>query len=377
MRKILFQTSLLFIGIAFISGGCNSANSTDKAPAKIPFMAYCNEKGNKVVAKMAFWDLKNSNVKLSNKSIYEAKPNEYFDSVNPKYWDGDKRLVLNEISAPSPAYKKQAKVEKNNEDLIYGRNIKAERFANRTDGLGRVTNYRLFLYDSRGVTKKNTSFLFKTKDEKGATVVVGEDDYPSMIDYDPTTGAITFIFKYFFETHTSIYAAKCNVKNLDKKNWEEVILAKEIETGGNYTPYPVNSVLIDDKYYIQSHLSFAEVDFRKKESRLLDDMVKECKGLVKEGGFEPGYPKDILPIGVYKNSLILDVQVSTDIDIEHLICAYRNNEFAGAIHIKNNRTWEVIDSNKKTTAKINVKNKNLYREFGTDFLVFPSAGSVF
>ena len=76
------------------------------------------------------------------------------------------------------------------------------------------------------------------------TEEVGEQDYPSNIDYDSKTGEITFIYRYYFEKYSSIFVAKCNVENIEKVSWEEIKLSEEVRTVGIYTPCPNNSVLI-------------------------------------------------------------------------------------------------------------------------------------
>lgn len=350
------------------------SNEANEVQEIIPFLTFSNDSNNKVLAKLSYWNLKNSTVDFTDKVVYTAVPTESNDFIEPVVWDGDKRFVLHKTSSSEEEFKENAKVIENyTMNTIYGRNIEAVK---NMDIDGKTKDYSLLLNSENGIIEKKVAFLLSIKDEKNNDIVVGEQDIPSYIDYDDKTGEITFIFKYFFETYTNIYVARCNVNNTDMIGWKEIMLSEEIKTGGNYTPYPNNSVLIGSKYYIQSLSSFAEVDLDKKASNTLDDLSKECRSVVKEGSFEPDFPKDILPVGVYKDILILNLPISMDADIEYLMCAYRGNEFLGAIHLKNDETWNIIDSNKKVISEINVKDKGLYKRFNCHYLYFPWVSNI-
>ncbi|KXG74882.1 hypothetical protein [Thermotalea metallivorans] len=380
MKKFL----LLLIGLMFLVSSCypvknsvgTQGNRSEESQRLIPFLAYYHEPDNKVAAKLAYWDLNHNKVNFTDKLVYIA---EDLNFVEPVIWDGNSRLVLRKTSYPADEFKEKTEFIKDyTMNTVYGRNIEAKRNLddNPDPVQQKVKDYSLYLHNNHGIIERKAVFLLKTKDDKGNDVVIGEEDYPSYVDYNKETGEITFIFKYFFETHTSIYVAKCNAANINKIHWDEIRLTKGIKTGGNYTPYPNNSVLIGSKYYIQSFLSLAEIDLNKKESKVLDHMAKECRSIVKEGSFVPEFPKDILPIGVYEDVLILSLPVSTDTGIEYLLCAFQNNEFQGAIHLKIDDTWNVIDSNKKNVSEISVKDKKLFKRFNAAFLYFPFLGNV-
>ncbi|WP_256961495.1 hypothetical protein [Thermoanaerobacterium thermosaccharolyticum] len=97
---------------------------------------------------------------------------------------------------------------------------------------------------------------------------------------------------------------------------------------------------------------------------------------MKEGSFKPDYSKDITPVGKYKDVLILNLPISTDTNVEPLICAFKDNKLLGAIHLKSDDTWDVIGPDKKVTSEINVKDKNLYKEFGADLMYFPGREDI-
>jgi len=349
-------------------------NEANEAQELIPFLTFYNDSNNKVLAKLSYWNLKNSTIDFTDKLVYTALPTESNDFIEPVVWDGDKRIVLHKTSSSEGEFKEKAKVIENyTMNTIYGRNIEAVK---NMDSAGNAKDYNLFLNGEKGIIEKKAVFLLRIKDDKNNDIVVGEQDVPSYIDYDDKTGEITFIFKYYFATYINIYVARCNVNNMDMIGWKEIKLSEQIQTGGNYTPYPNNSALIGSKYYIQSLLSFAEVDLDKKASKTLDDLSKECRSVVKEGSFKPDFPKDILPVGVYNDILILNLPISTDTDLEYLMCAYRGEEFLGAIHLKGDGTWNIINSDKKVITEINAKDKGMYKRFNSDYLYFPWAGNI-
>lgn len=379
MKKII----ILIVGLMLLISGCDSGKDSkqvqviesEKEQAEVPFLAYYNDKeGKEVIAKISYWDLKNNSVSFTDKIVYTTLRNET-SIVQPIMWDGNKKIVLFKNSAPDNKYKDNAKVIKDYQvDTIYGRNIEARRNSDKDDNR-KNKDYNLYLNSENGIIEKKAAFLFKTKDENNNDILVGEMDIPSYVDYNKKTGEITFIFKYFFQTHSSLFVANCNVDNIEKINWQEIKLFEEIHTGGELTPFPNNSALIGTKYYIQSSLSFAEVDLGKMESRVLDDVNKTCRSIVKEGDFVPDYPKEIKPVGIYDDILILNVPVSSDTGMEYLICAFKNNIFLGAIHLRYNDMWSIIDQNKKIIKEINVKDKDLYKEFNLNFLYFPFYGA--
>lgn len=374
---------LLLISLILLVSGCDSPRDSVKDSVKtqvsVPFLTYYKESSNKVTAKLSYWDANNGRITFTDQLVYTAIPTEKNNRVEPIIWDGNKKIILHKTSYSDGEFKEKAEIIKMyTMNTIYGRNIQAKR--NLDDNADpvkkKVVDYTLYLNDENGIIEKKLAFLLKTKDDKNNYIVVGEDDIPSYVDYNKKTGEITFIFKYFFETHTSIYVARCNVHNIEKINWDEIRLSKAIKTGGNYTPYPNNSALIGSKYYIQSFLNLAEVDLEKKESKTLDNINKECRSIVKEGVFEPDFPKDIIPVGVYEDVLILNVPVSTDTNLEYLMCAYKNNEFLGAIHLKSDDTWNVINSDKKVVSVINMRDKSLFKMWGVHYLYFPFLGNV-
>ena len=368
---------LMVFALIFIVTGCYTVDNTkvteNKSPKsgieeiKIPFLIYTNEPDNKHSAMLAYWDLNNVKVNLTKKTVYISEDPNF---VTPLFWDGDSRIVLRKTSYPTHEYKDKAEIVKSNDmNTVYGKDIEAKRnLDDNTEPVKKVKSYTLYLHNGSNVMEKNVSFLYKTKDDKGNAITVGEYNYPCFIDYDRKTGDLTFIFSYPFDTHTNIYIAKSNVDSIDKISWEEVKLP-----GGGvvYTPGPYNTMLVGSKYYIQCFKTLCEVDLKTKKATLLDDVVKECRNIVKEGSFKPDYSKDITPVGKYKDVLILSLPISTDTNVEPLICAFKDNKLLGAIHLKSNDTWDIISLDKKIVSSMDVKDKNLYKEFGADLMYFP------
>lgn len=350
------------------------ANNLTQADISIPFITYYNEQDNKIAARLSYWDLTNSKIDFTDNIMYTSIPTPHNDFVEPVVWNGREKLVLHKIGTPEGGYREKAEVIENYTlSTIYGRDIEAKMNIN-SDGL--IKDFDLFLYNENEVVEKKAAFLCKTKDNNNNEIIVGEQDIPSFIDYDNKTGEVTFIYKYPFETYFNIYVGKCNINDIEKIKWDEIKLDKAIETGGTYTPYPNNSMLVGSKYYIQSHLSLAVVDLEKKESKVLDSIAKRLKTVVKEGSFNPGFPKDIIPVGIYEDILILSVPISTDTNVDYLICALKNNEFLGAIHIENDDVWNIIDSKNNVKTEINVKGKNLFKKFNKSFIYFPFMSNI-
>ncbi|MBE3592341.1 MAG: hypothetical protein IMW84_05615 [Thermoanaerobacter sp.] len=373
---------LMVFALIFIATGCYNVDNTkvteNKSPKsgieeiKIPFFVYTNESDNKYAARLCYWDLNNVKVNLTEEMVYVSEDRNF---LTPVFWDGDSRIVLRKTSYPTDEYKDRAEIVKSNDmNTVYGKDIKAKRnLDNNSEPIKKVKSYTLYLHNGSDVVEKDVSFLYKTKDDKGNDITVGEYNYPCFIDYDRKTGDITFIFSYPFDTHTNVYIAKSNVDSIDKISWEEVKLP-----GGGvvYTPSPYNTMLIGSKYYIQCFKTLCEVDLKGKKVTLLDDVAKECRSIVREGDFKADYSKDIKPVGKYKDVLILSLPVSTDTNVEPLICALKDNKLLGAIHPKSNDMWDIIGPDKKVASSIDVKDKNLYKEFNADLMYFPNLETI-
>jgi len=373
---------LMVFALIFIATGCYTVDNTkvtekerpksDIEEIKIPFLIYTNEPDNKYAAMLAYWDLNNSKVNLTKKTVYASEDPNF---VTPLFWDGDGRIVLRKTSYPTDEYKDKVDFVKGNDvGMIYGKDIEAKgNVDDNLESIKKVKSYTLYLHNGSDVMEKNVPFLYKTKDDKGNDITVGEYNQPCFIDYDSKTGNITFIFNYPFETHSNIYIAKCNVDNIDKISWDEIRLPGD---GVVYTPCLNNTMLVGSKYYIQCFKTLGEVDLKTKKATLLDDVAKECRSIVKEGSFKPDYSKDITPVGKYKDVLILSLPISTDTNVEPLICAFKDNKLLGAIHLKSDDTWDVISPDKKVVSSMDVKDKNLYKEFGADLMYFPGREDI-
>lgn len=365
MKKII----ILLTSLMLLVSSCTSINDVIQTKIEnediqllVPFLAYYNDSDNKIVAKLSYWDLNSSTINFSEQPIYITPTNNNY--VEPIVWDGNKRLVLHKTSLPDNEFKDITEIIENyTTRTIYGRDIKAIKNTHFSEKTG---NYQIYLYNEDIVVEKKIEFLIISRDDDNNDIIIGTQE-PSYIDYDKISGEITFIFRYPFENHTNIYIAKCNVDNIDKIDWEEIKLSDEIDI---FTPAPNNCALVGQKYYIQSYPELAVIDLEKKEAKMLGEIARKCRSIVEEGSFEPPFPKSIAPIGVFEDILILQVPVSTDVNIEYVICAFQNDKLLGAIHLKND-SWNIIDSENNVISEIDVKNKNLYKQFNTYLLVFP------
>jgi len=300
--------------------------------------------------------------------VYSAKKTPEDDRVEPITWDGNKKLLLHKTSAPEGLYKAESKViEKYTMDSIYGRDITAVK--NLTAD-GKTSDYDLFLNCPDGVVKKKIKAQYQNIDGKKKNIM-GEGDVPCNIDFDRNTGEIRLIFHYYEEGHSFLYIGKCNIADTNNIHWERIVLPDAIETGGGYIPTPYNTVLIGSTYYIEGGPSLVEADIDTGKSMVDDSLINTCKSIVQEGRFVPDFQKGVIPVGVYNDILILRIEVSGDTNLEHLMCAVERGEFKGAIHVKQDEVWEIINSEKEVVSKIDNRNKKLYKEFDIDFIAFP------
>lgn len=372
----------MFITIVVISmfiSGCTNTNSQLNSNAdnqsgssrSIPFLTYYQDENGKIDAKLSMWNIDQGSVTLSDDLVYSAKKAPEDDRVEPITWDGNKKLLLHKTSAPEGLYTAESKViEKYTVDSIYGRDITAVR--NLTAD-GKTSDYDLFLNCSDGVVKKKIKAQYQNIDGKKKNII-GEGDVPCNIDFDRNTGEISLIFHYYEDGHGFLYIGKCNIADTDNIHWKRIVLPDAEETGGGYIPTPYNTVLIGSTCYLQSGPSLTEVDMDTGKYKVDDSLINVCKSTVQEGSFVPDFQKSITPVGVYNDILILSIQVSGETNLEHLICAVEYGEFKGAIHIKQDEVWEVINSEKEVAGIIDNKNKRLYKEFDIDFIAFPILG---
>lgn len=373
MKKIfiiVIVVSMLLTGCAKASTQLNSdADHQLASSGTIPFLTYYQEKDGKIDAKLSMWNIDQGTVTFSDDLVYSAKETPENDRVGMIAWDGNKKLLLNKTSTPEGSYKAEAKViEEYRIDTIYGRDIKAVRNMNAD---GKVSDYDLFLNCSDGVVKKKIKAQYQTIAGEKKNII-GESDMPCNIDFDRNTGELRLIFHYLEERHTILYAGKCNIEDIDDIQWIRIVLPDTAETGSGYIPTPYNTILIGSTYYIQGGSTLVEADIDTGKSKVDSSLINICKSTVQEGSFVPDYQKSVIPVGAYNDVLVLLIEVSGETSIEYLMCAVEHGEFKGAIHIKHDEVWEVINSEKEVVSKIDNRNKKLYKEFDIDFIAFPT-----
>lgn len=373
MKKIFIT---VIVVLMFVTGCTNTSSQLNSntgnqsgSSATIPFLAYYQDQNGKIDAKLSLWNIDQGTVTFSDELVYSAKKTPADNRVEPITWDGDKKLLLHKTSTPEGLYKAESKViEKYTMDSSYGRDITAVR--NLTAD-GKASDYDLFLNCPDGVVKKKIKAQYQNIDGKKKNIM-GEGDVPCNIDFDRNTGEIRLIFHYYEEEHGFLYIGKCNIADTDNIHWKRIVLPDALETGGGYIPTSYNTVLIDSTYYLQSGPTLTEVDIDTGKYKVDDNLINVCKSMVQEGSFVPDHQKRVAPVGVYNDILILRIQVSGETNLEHLMCAVENGEFKGAIHIKNDEVWKVINSEKKVVSIIDNKNKELYKEFDINFIAFPN-----
>jgi len=125
---------LMVFALIFIATGCytvDNAKVTEKESPKsdieeikIPFLIYTNEPDNKHSAMLAYWDLNNAKVNLTEKTVYISEDPNF---VTPLFWDGDGRIVLRKTYYPTDEYKDKADFVKGNDmGMVYGKDIEAK-----------------------------------------------------------------------------------------------------------------------------------------------------------------------------------------------------------------------------------------------------------
>lgn len=368
---------ILLLFIMMISG-CSQkrteSNNTNNMMTKIlPFLYFSNQSEQNVEAKLAAWDLGKGSVSLSDEVVYTASLKEGWD-VEPITWDGKYRLRLNKYCLPSDLYKNTTAFENYSElDTYIGRNIKVKlNWDKNPDPISKkVESYELFLDTKEGLVQKEGKFFFTAKDGS-QEIVVGEGHHLMCVDFNNETGTIKLVFRNIFEVNPRIYVANANIDNLSKVRWEAI----NTSDLGLYFSSPKNIQMDGSKIYAPCFTSLAVINLEEGIAYRLDGAAKDCRSVVKEGSFSPEFSKDILPIGLVNDVLIVRVPVSTDVDLEYLICALKGEAFLGAIHVKNSNEWVVYDSSKKTTSSLKLDELNLYKNFGTDVLQFPAVASL-
>ena len=366
MKKVI----LLIICIILFSG-CTVLNKINQPTTNsniVPFLTYYSE-GNKVFAKLSYWDIDRKQVDLTDQLIYTAIPTVINDNVEPVAWDGGARIVLHDTSYSSAAFKDNSKIIKDySTNNVWGKDIEMK--INR-DPSGIILDYELSLNTYAGTVLEKADLSLKTKDDRNNDIVIGNSDVPCAIDFNKMTGTVTCVFKYIFETYTSIYIAKFNIDEVEKVSWDTVRLLDE-----SFAPYPNNSILLGSKYYIQSERSLTEINLNTLKINNLDTLIQQCRQLMPEGSFIPESPISPMPVGAYGDILIIRLPVYTDTNVEYLFCAFRDDNFLGAIHIKENEVWDIIEVGGDVGTNIDLRNQHIFKSFGLDLIIFPFFSNV-
>lgn len=368
LRKILCAISVTFFLLVFCSCEYSrETNVTEIEGIQIPFLLYENDTNLKLLkSKLAYWSLVDGKIDLED-DLYSVSfsENSPSDFVKPIAWDGT-NFVLHKSVKVNGIDKKNYEIAKSFTMCnTWGRNIKMETILDKS---GQIKEHMMSLKTKDGIIKNKALYLYKkTKDEFGNEFIIGEDS--SCVDFDQETGDIINLCMDRI-SGSNLYVARSNIKNTEDINWTKISFPKKVTSRGNYSPDFTNSILVGNKYYIQTDNGLAEVDIERNKFRLLTEVENECKNIVKEGSFDTGYQEGIRPVGVFKDILILSVPVCSDTSLEFLMCAYKNNKFVGGVHLKRDQKWDIINHKKEIVSTIDFSKKDLEPQLG-EYLTFP------
>lgn len=370
-----YELIVIVLLLISIGGGCtilkNATNVTSEKDLIIPLLTYEKDIGtNKLKANLSYWDLNTGEIDMDKEILYTMELAEQNDRIEPIAWDGT-NLLLYEKATPNDIGSKYVKiVDDYPMNNIVGRNV---RFEQNLDKDGNIKDYTIYLSTEDGTIEKKGLFLYKSESND-----ITIETFPSWVDFNKQTGEITFICVDSLMSCSKIYVAKSNIDSINEINWNIIELDNEIISGGQNAPSVNTSVLIGDKYYIQSYTDIgigglAEINVKNKTSKVLKRLMEECGNIVEEGKFKPEYLGEIKPVGSFKEILILSVPISTDTNLEYLMCAYKNDKFLSAIHLKRDGVWDVINSAKTIVSTVDISSKDLELRFG-EYISFPFPG---
>lgn len=322
-----------------------------------------NERNNTIESKLLYWDISNGKIIDNDNIVYSMSLNESpVELIEPIVW-GNNKFVLNK--SDSIKFNPKYSIEKvENPSLeINGKNINV---ITCFDSSNKFNGHKITI--DEGENQKEfitTNFTFKENENK----VIGV--FPSYVNYDDKKGEVLFISVDFSSDNLDkIYVFKANVKNISDVNVKTIYLSDNIKNSGNAMPTLFNAVMNNNKYYFQSFNSLAYCDIVTEMSNTLDDLAAQCREIVKEGKFKPDFEKAIIPVGSYKDVVVVNIPVSTDTDLENIVCAILDNKIIGSIHLKKDGMWDIRKDEKDISSVFDVSDRKLHEKF-YEYLTFP------
>lgn len=347
---------------------CSCADIVDKSSDNtsdltIPFLIYeNNNENNTLEAKLLYWNIIEGKVVDKNEVAYKMTAADSAESyIEPIIW-GKGKFVVNDMDEIQPVKENVIKAE-NVSMTVWGENIKVVACFDETHNF---TGHEITV-DENGVDRTVISDKFVVKNERGDNIGV----FPSYVRYDNSTGKLTFISIDFSSMMLdNIYVFEAKIDNISDIEMRKIPLSENIETNGNAMPTLYNAVMNNDTYYFQSFNSLAYCNVKTENSNTLDDISNRCRNVVKEGRFNPDFEKAIIPIGSYNDVIIVNVPISTDVDLENIVCAISDNKIIGTMHLKKDGIWQIRNENAEVSDKFDVSNRDLYVKF-YEYVTFP------
>ena len=364
MKKKIMLVPLILIYAVFLCSCSKNIAEKKNNNIKVPFLMYeNNERNNTVESKLLYWDISNGTIIDNDNIVYSMSLNESpVELIEPIVW-GNNKFVLNKSDSIKFNPKYSIKKVENPSLEINGKNINV---ITCFDSSNKFNGHKITIDD--GENQKEfitTNFTFKENENK----VIGV--FPSYVNYDDKKGEVLFISVDFSSDNLDkIYVFKANAKNISDVNVKTIYLSNNIKNSGNAMPTLFNAVMNDNKYYFQSFNSLAYCDIVAETSNTLDDLSAQCREIVKEGKFKPDFEKAIIPVGSYKDVVVVNIPVSTDTDLENIVCAILDNKIIGSIHLKKNGMWDIRKDEKDISSVFDVSDRKLYEKF-YEYLTFP------
>lgn len=362
-KKIILVSLILIYSIFFCS--CSKENGyIENNDISVPFLMYeNNEENNTIESKLLYWNISTGTILDNNNIIYHMSSNESsIEFIEPIIWGNDK-FILNNIDSIKVNSNYNIEQAENSSLTIWGKNIKVITCFDDSQNF----NGHKIIIDKDGKQEEfmTPNFTFKVSKKN----IIGV--FPSYVSYNDTKDEVVFLSVDFTSSNLDkIYVFKANTKNISEVNMRTICLSECIKNNGNAMPTPFNAVMSDNEYYFQSFNSLAYCDISTEKSNTLDSLTARCREIIKEGKFKPDFEKAIIPIGSYKGIVLINVPISTDTDLENLVCAVSNNKIIGSIHLKKNGIWDIRKGEKSISSVFDVSDKNLYVKF-YEYLNFP------
>lgn len=366
MKRIATIFFPLLVCICFVSC-CSKENdivgkggSTDSIPQiTVPFLVFTeNDAGDNLEARKFYWDISNGVIIDKKELVYTHQSGDY---ILPRFWDGN-TYILYDGASVAPEYSDVVSFD--SDYNTYGKNIKMSAVF---DDEGTFMGHEITIYSGCDYETFISDRFYKVEGER----VIGKT--PTYISYDADTDEIMVLSIDYNGTLNRIFVFVGGKDEDSEVALTEIRVSDSIECGGNALPLTNNSVFSENVLYFQSIESIAYCDIKQKTSGILEELVNQCRGVVKEGSFQPDYEAFITPIGAYDGIVILNVPVTTDTDIESLMCAVFENRVIGSLHMKKDGIWNVRTYGRDIISVFDTTEMTFY-PFYDGTAIFPNGG---